>query len=73
MQTNGPFGKREEVTEYAVINSAGDILSRPFPNKERAYQDLLEWQEWNPNGEYHIVHRGVRRDPFYLTTNSLIH
>ena len=69
MKTNGPFSGRIDSTEYAIANEFGEIISKPFPTKEGARNDLAEWQEWKPHWNFYIVHRRVIREPYYLTTN----
>lgn len=70
---NGPYSGRIESTEFAVVNNNGEVISGPFTDKAKAVADLAEWQIWAMDStKYHIAHRRVIRESFYLTTPTLL-
>jgi len=72
--SNGPFGYREDETEYGVlvdgklgpIDAAGHVYSTPY---KRDAHDLAETlREMQPGADVQIIHRRVIRDPWFTTT-----
>ncbi len=69
--TNGPFGLREDSTEYALIvdgNIHTDHCGRAitYPTHVEAVYAAQWFRQLG--AEVHLMHRRVRRESFYTTT-----
>jgi hypothetical protein len=71
LKNNGPFGKREDFTEYAlIVNGAVRVSHSGNPVIYTDHADaVFDAEVLRLDGsEVHVLHRRVTRDAFYATT-----